>query len=85
MNVHTIIFSQKDHHRTLVFMFTCSECVHEIIKWFGVNSVFFCDIQYLGSAPVTKTHGPGSTDDAVKAIVHHVSPMAPVSVVKIKS
>lgn len=35
-------------------------------------SVSVCT-QYLGSAPVTKTHGPGSTDDAVKAIVHHVS------------
>ena len=29
--------------------------------------------QYLGSTEVTQTHGPGSTDDAVKTIVHHVS------------
>ena len=29
--------------------------------------------QYLGATEVTKTHGPGSTDDAVKKIVHHVS------------
>ena len=29
--------------------------------------------QYLGATEVTKTHGPGSTDDAVKTIVHHVS------------
>ena len=35
--------------------------------------MFMFRLQYLGSAPVTKTHGPGSTDDAVKAIVHHVS------------
>ena len=32
----------------------------------------FWSIQYLGSTSVTKTHGPGSTDDAVKSIVHHV-------------
>ena len=29
--------------------------------------------QYLGSTRVTKTHGPGSTDDAVKKIVNDVS------------
>lgn len=33
----------------------------------GVN--FF--VKYLGSTEVTQTHGPGSTDDAVKTIVHH--------------
>lgn len=32
--------------------------------------------QYLGATEVTKTHGPGSTDDAVKKIVHHVSEAA---------
>ncbi|XP_064405057.1 low density lipoprotein receptor adapter protein 1-B-like isoform X2 [Halichondria panicea] len=28
-------------------------------------------VKYLGSTSVTKTHGPGSTDDAVQSIVHH--------------
>jgi hypothetical protein len=32
--------------------------------------VFYC--KYLGSMFVTKTHGPGSTEDAVKAIVQEV-------------
>ena len=30
-------------------------------------------LQYLGSTRVTQTHGPGSTDDAVKKIVNDVS------------
>lgn len=36
-----------------------------------INAGISFYVKYLGSAPVTRTHGPGSTDDAVKAIVHH--------------
>ena len=37
-----------------------------------MNRVDFI-VQYLGSTSVTKTHGTGSTDDAVRTIVQDVS------------
>ena len=36
-------------------------------------------VQYLGCVGVGKTHGAGSTDDAVKQIIHHVSDISPNS------
>ena len=36
--------------------------------------IICCFTQYLGSTGVTKTHGAGSTDDAVKHIIHQVNP-----------
>ena len=53
-------------------------CIHYIfISLFPLAPL----TQYLGATEVTKTHGPGSTDDAVKKIVHHVSEAGVVSAV----
>ena len=47
--------------------------------WYNICSAWFLDInlvwyfQYLGTTGVSKTHGAGSTDDAVKHIIHDVS------------
>ena len=35
--------------------------------------ILFYVVQYLGNTGVSKTHGAGSTDDAVKNIIHDVS------------